>query len=459
MTAAAPRTAAPLRDILAACLDRRMPRIALLGFISGFPWVLIGSSLTQWLHESGFSRTSIGLFGLIFVVYAFNALWAPLVDRVRLPYLSRRLGARKAWIVLMQAVIFAAACAMALLTPAGHLWGVAFTGLVIAIASATQDVAIDALRIELVAESEQRQIAAGAAMTSAGWWAGFGVGGALALYLAEFYQVLGSDYAWQWVYLSLTVVVVLCVVLLVVTVSEPDATARFDAQRREQHEVWGDGGPGAWLVATWAMPVMRFMRRHGLRIGLALLLFVLLFKIGEAFLGRMSLVFYNEVGFDKTQIATYSKLIGSFTICAFSIIGGVINVRYGLFRGLLVSGVAMASTNLLFAALALAGPVVWLFAGAVVVDQFTSAVATVAFVAFLSQLCDRTWTATQYAALASLGNLSRTSLAAASGWLVDGLGGDWSLFFVITALMVAPSLVLLFGIRRPLAGSLRLDSG
>jgi PAT family beta-lactamase induction signal transducer AmpG len=197
------------------------------------------------------------------------------------------------------------------------------------------------------------------------------------------------------------------------------------------------------------MPVARFVRSHGVRVGAIIIATILLFKVGEAFLGRMSLVFYKEIGFSKADIALYQKGLGTISVCFFSVVGSVVNARYGLFRGILLSGIAMASTNLLFALLAW-HPVRWLFTCAVVTDQFTTAISTVAFVAFISQLCDRTYTATQYAAFASIGNLSRTTLSAGSGVVVDALGGNWTLFFVLTTLMVVPSLILLLVVRKDL---------
>ena len=183
-----------------------------------------------------------------------------------------------------------------------------------------------------------------------------------------------------------------------------------------------------------------------------------MFKIGEAFLGRMSLLFYSEVGFDEVQIATYSKLVGWGSIIVFSIIGSIFSVRFGLFKGLIICGIAMAATNLLFALLAAVGPDTKLFAVAVVGDQFTTAISTVAFVAFISQLCGRVYTATQYALLASLGNLSRTTLSAHSGQLVDFLDGDWMQFFILTTAMVIPSLLLLYLARHKLAPHLQIKS-
>jgi PAT family beta-lactamase induction signal transducer AmpG len=197
------------------------------------------------------------------------------------------------------------------------------------------------------------------------------------------------------------------------------------------------------------MPVARFLKTHGVRVGAIIIATIILFKVGEAFLGRMSLVFYKEIGFSKGEIALYQKGFGTVSVCIFAVIGSLINARYGLFRGIVLSGIAMASTNLLFALLA-AHPVKWLFTFAVVTDQFTAAISTVAFVAFISQLCDRTYTATQYAVFASLGNMSRTTLSAGSGVVVDALGGNWSLFFVITTVMVLPSLLLLLVVRKDL---------
>ena len=178
--------------------------------------------------------------------------------------------------------------------------------------------------------------------------------------------------------------------------------------------------------------------------------FIFLFKIGEAFLGRMSLVFYNEIGFSKSDIALYSKGLGWVTTVTFTVLGGLFAIRIGLVRAMFVSGIAMALTNLLFAFLAWTGKSELMFAAAVVMDDLTSSFATVTFVAFISMLVDRTYTATQYALLASIGTAGRTLFAASSGELVDWLEGDWGTFFAITTLMVVPSLVCLWAIRAKL---------
>ena len=438
------------RRALSVYRDMRMLKILLLGFISGFPWLLIGSMLSLWLKEEGLSRSSIGLFGLAFSVYAVNALWAPAVDGVRLPFFSA-LGRRRSWIVLMQIFIAAAAFGLFLLpSAAGALHLAAILIFMIAAASATQDVAIDALRIELIGKDEPEKVGPGAAMATSGWWLGFGGGKAVALPLVSFLQEAEVAAAWQWGYLAMLAVVILSSVLLILFVKESPAkaAAAVAVEKKEGRNIFLRAGD------IYAAPIKSFVSRHALRLALLLLAFVFFFKIGEAFLGRMSIVFYKEIGFSKNEIGLLSGGLGTITVCIFAVLGSGINARYGLYRGIVIGGIAMATTNLLFALLAF-WPERWLFGAAVVADQFTTSVSTVAFVAFISQLCAREYAATQYAALASLGNLSRTTLAAGSGFLIDGLDGDWPVFFLLTALMVTPSLLILFFRRSQIAPLMR----
>ncbi len=441
---------------LAIYADRRMARILLLGAISGLPWVLIGSSLNLWLKEDGLSRSTIGWAGLIFGVYAFNFMWAPLVDRVRFPWLSRRIGQRRAWIVVLQTVILACLVLWSVSEPASGLAGVVAVGLAIAIASATQDITIDALRIEQFGRSEDRQMTAGAAVAVVGWWSGFKLGGIVALVSADTLQQAGFANYWQLTFLIMGVVVIGCTLGLAM-VHEAPAAGRIAAQAEDEQRlatrlaIPGLAGSAAvWLAATVIGPLMSFLRQNGFAIALAVLGFIFLFKVGEAFLGRMSLVFFTEIGFTKSDIALYSKGFGWITTIAFTLLGGLVAIRAGVIPALFLSGIAMAGTNLLFAALAWSGKSEALFAVAVVLDDLTGAFATVTFVAFISMLVDRTYTATQYALLASIGTAGRTLLAASSGELVDWLEGDWGTFFVITTLMVIPSLVCLWAIRSAL---------
>ena len=440
-------------ESLAVYWERRMARIMLLGIISGFPWVLIGSSLTLWLKEDGLSRTAIGFAGLIFSVYAVNFLWAPLIDRIRIPWLTERLGHRRAWILTLQAVILASLVLWSFADPTANLAWVVGIGLVIAVASATQDIAVDALRIEQVGTSEGEAMAAGAAVAVVGWWTGYKLGGIVALEAATAFQNAGVEDYWQATFLVLGGLVILTNVGLLF-VHEQGTAERIASQAAEEDRIASSigasgrmGHVAAWLGGTVVSPLMSFFRRNGFAIALTVLGFIFLFKIGEAFMGRMSILFYREIGFSKSEIALYSKGLGWVTTVAFTVLGGFFAIRMGLIRAMFLSGIAMASTNLLFAVLFWVGKSEALFAAAVVMDDLTSAFATVTFVAFISMLVDRTYTATQYALLASIGTAGRTLLAGASGALVDWLEGDWATFFVMTTLMVIPSLICLWAIR------------
>ncbi len=436
--------------------DRRMIKILLLGAISGFPWVIIGSSLSLWLKEDGLSRSTIGWAGLIFAVYAFNYLWAPIIDRIRIPWLTNKIGHRRGWIVLMQSIILISLILWSVINPTTNLALVVSVGLIIAIASATQDITIDALRIEQIGENEGKSMQAGAAMAVVGWWTGYKLGGVVALTSAEFFQNLGFENYWQITFLVLGAVIIACNIGLMF-VNEALQTDRSESQKKTDKMIEDKLGTSnlltktiAWLTGTVAGPIISFFKKNGLNIALAILAFIFLFKIGEAFLGRMSVIFYKEIGFTKTDIALYSKGLGWLTTVIFTLLGGLFAIRSGVIKAMFVSGILMAFTNLLFSLLAWSGKSELLFAIAVIFDDMAAAFATVAFVAFISMLVDRTYTATQYALLASIGTAGRTTLAASSGALVDWLNGDWGIFFIITALMVIPSLIFLYMIRHKL---------
>jgi len=433
-----------------------MTKILLLGIISGFPWVLIGSSLSLWLKEDGLSRSTIGWAGLIFGVYAFNYLWAPLVDRIRIPWLTSKIGHRRGWIVVMQFIILISLVCWSLVDPTANLALVITIGLIIAIASATQDITVDALRIEQIGKDEGKSMQAGAAMAVVGWWTGYKLGGVIALNAAEYFQQIGFENYWQVTFLVLSIVIIACNIGLMF-VHEPQPTERQESQKETDQLIENKLGTSnifvkitAWITGAIGGPIISFFKKNGFKIALGILGFVFLFKIGEAFLGRMSIIFYKEIGFSKSDIALYSKGLGWITTIVFTLLGGLFAIRSGVIKAMFVSGILMASTNLLFSVLAWSGKSEWLFALAVIFDDMAAAFATVAFVAFISMLVDRTYTATQYALLASIGTAGRTTLAASSGAMVDWLNGDWGIFFIITAIMVIPSLIILWFIRNKL---------
>ncbi len=436
----------PLSLIPESYRDIRLLYIFLLGCSSGFPFVLIGSNLSGWLTDAGLSRASIAGMGAVFGIYAISFLWAPLVDRIKLPVLHDWLGHRRSWVFVLQGVMLVTVVLMAWTDPAANLRWTAVLALLVAVCGATQDIAIDAYRIDIIGKDAAR-VPAASAMGIIGWWTGFSLPGFIAFANAE---AIG----WAGVYLWMAAIMglLMCFTLLV---REP-ASNREALFRETELRYAGALHVGSsrserlvvWLTVTIVEPFAEFFRRNGWQLALAILLFVFLFKIGEAFLGRMSIVFYREVGFTNEQIAYYSKLVGFGLTILFTLVGSRINIRYGIVRGLFIGGIAMAASNLMFSWIALVGPSEKLFMAAILVDNFCAAFSSVAFVSFLTWLTGKTFSGTQYALLASLGTLGRTLLASSSGAMVDFLDGNWALFFLITALMVIPGLLLLLLIAR-----------
>ncbi|GAL11335.1 AmpG permease [Vibrio astriarenae] len=426
-------------DTLKSYLDRRLLWVFMLGCSSGFPWVLIGSNMSGWLTDAGLTRSAIGYFGSVFVVYAINFLWAPLVDRVKLPLLHRRLGQRRSWILLCQSFVLVATLFIAGVNPAENLMFTSMLALAIAIASATQDIAIDAFRIDTFPKTESSKLPQASAMAVIGWWTGYSLPGYLAFMNAD---AMG----WNGVYYGMAVIIVI-LMMFTLFVGEPITNRdALQAEAEQRHNQVVQSKLVSWLSVTLIEPFIDFFKRNGVRVAVTLLLFVFLFKIGEAFLGRMSITFYKEVGFTNEQIGYYSKLIGWGATMLFTLVGSMFNVRFGIVRGLMIGGIAMSASNLMFAWIAKVGPSETLFLATIFVDNFTTAFSTVAFVSFLTVLTGQAFSATQYALLASLGNLGRTTLASFSGELADWLN-DWSIFFIITALMVIPSLIMLYSLR------------
>ncbi|MCG7499498.1 MFS transporter [Vibrio sp. Of7-15] len=420
-------------------LDKRLLWVFMLGCSSGFPWVLIGSNMSGWLKDAGLTRAAIGYFGSVFAVYAINFLWAPLVDRVKLPLLGKALGQRRSWILLCQSLVLLCTLKIAGLDPTQNLMLTSMFALLIAIASATQDIAIDAFRIDTFSKAESHKMPQGSAMAVVGWWTGYSLPGYLAFINAD-------SIGWNGVYYGMAAIVALLMVFTLL-VGEPQTNRdELQHQAEERHSKVVRSKVAAWFTVTIIEPFWDFFKRNGVKTALTLLLFVFLFKIGEAFLGRMSIIFYKEVGFSNEQIGYYSKLIGWGATVFFTLVGSMFNVKFGIVRGLMIGGIAMAGSNLMFAWIAAVGPNEDLFLATILVDNFTTAFSTVAFVSFLTVLTGQAFSATQYALLASLGNFGRTTLASFSGELADVLN-SWPIFFILTSVMVIPSLLMLYSLR------------
>jgi PAT family beta-lactamase induction signal transducer AmpG len=429
------------RETASVYLTRKMVVIFLLGVSSGLPSPLVFGTLSIWLKELGLSRTSIGVFSLVLTAYTINFLWAPLIDRLAIPVLTRRRGRRRSWGLVIQVLLLVAIFSISLIDPAVDLYAFAVVIAVVAFLSASQDIVIDAYRIEYL---EPEQYGAGAAMAVYGWMTGANVvGGFVALYLAEFLD-------WQTMYQVMAAFVLVGIVTLQVA-GEPPRSGAAEADERETAlaERLAAGAESAryllartmaWLYVSLIAPFRDFMTRDG---WLLILLFIVLFKVGDAFLGRMANVFYVELDFSKSDIAEYSKAFGLVAFLVGGAIGGLMVKRYGMLKALLAAGILMSVTNLLYAALALSGKSYPMFATAVFFDNLTTGMSLTAFVAYLSSLCNLAFTATHYALLASLGNFARTQFGASSGWIVDQLGGDWALFFCMTVVAALPGLALL----------------
>jgi PAT family beta-lactamase induction signal transducer AmpG len=418
-------------------LDRRFLTVLILGFSSGFPWVLHGSVLTLWMQSEGLSRSEIGFIGGVTAIYAVNWMWSPFIDKFRLPFLFKKFGQRRSWILLTQAVMIIFILLLSQASPQGNLITLGLFALGIAFASATQDIAVDAYRIMLFdpAEADQK-LAYSSAMATVGWWSGYGfIGGAMALYLGG--ETIGLS--WPQVYLVLAGVYAVLMVLITLSPEPPQENELAIALSGKLERL----SFANWFNQYIAAPFIEFFTRCGTRLAVAILLFLFCFRIGEAMLGRMSLVFYVELGFTTEDIALYQKFFGGLATVVFSLLGAVINTRYGVMRGMLVGGIAMAASNLLYAVMAEVGPEPWLFVLTLLVDNFCGAFATVAVISFMSYFASRTYTGTQFALMTSISNFGRTTLAASSGAIVDGMNGNWPLFFVFTTVIVLPALILL----------------
>ena len=406
-------------------VDRRVVAIFFLGFSSGLPLLLVFSTLSLWLTDEGISKTVIGIFALVRTPYTFKFLWAPLIDRLPFPLLTARLGRRRAWVVATQVALMAAILALAMTTPSLTPGLTAVLAVLVAFCSASQDIVIDAYRIEILAEEEQ---GAGAAMVVSGYRVGMLMAGAGAISLAD---VL----SWHAVYsiMAAMVVVGLVTILLSPEPKEPEGGAHEGDEMSDD-----DGARFGWLQGAVVAPFSDFMRRDG---WVFILLFIMLYKLGDAYLGVMANPFYVEMGFTKNEIAAVSKVFGLGATIMGGLIGGVLVYRYGIRASLLIAGVLMAASNLVFAVQAMVGHSVPMLMITIAVENLTGGMGTTAFVAYLSSLCNMAYTATQYALLSSFMAFARDVLSASSGWLADHV--DWVTFFVVTTFAALPGLVLL----------------
>lgn len=404
-------------------MDKRMLTMIALGFSSGFPLLLVFGTLNLWLKDAGISYAAIGLFSLVKTPYSFKWAWSPLIDRIRLP-LFCRLGRRRGWALFTQIILMLSILCMSTVNPSASPLTMAFFAVLVTIASASQDIVLDAYRIESFSSKEQ---GAGVAIFVLGYRFGLIFSGAGAIWMA-------SVMSWNNVYVIMSLGALIGMIAILCS-KEP-------AQDSKKTQVSYSGSLRKrikkFLLTAVYDPFKNFMRKPDWAI---ILLFIFFYRMSDAYMGPMAYPFYDDMGFSKVEIAYVSKLYGMIATILGGIAGGLIINRFGIMKSLFWFGVLQGITNLMFVAQSYAGHNIYLLTVTISLDNISAGMGATALVAYLSSLCNIAYTATQYALLSSLMSFARDVFAATSGFLADHV--SWDIFFFITALMVIPGLILL----------------
>ena len=422
--------------------DRRILSILLLGFSSGLPRLLTLSTLAWWMSKTGVDLTTIGLFALVGLPYSIKFLWAPAVDEIRIPVLTRYLGRRRSWTLVTQAALMIAIAGLGTTDPAANAAATAAWAFALTFASASQDIVIDAYRVESLEESQQ---GAGAAAIQLGYRLGMWVAGAGAL-------ALSTVLDWPAVYAIMAALVSVGVVTILMS-PEPKPNSGLPPSEIEKRGVdyllnrshWPKkiAGAAARFYSAVVIPFLDLTRHH---LWAAILLFVLLFKFGEALLGVMAFPFYEQIGFTAGEIAVVSKTFGVIVTLLGGIVGGLLVGKIGITKTLILGGVTQMLSNLMFAAQAAVGPDVSFLVLTITIENLSGGIASASFVAYLSGLCNIAYTASQYAFLSAIGTASLNVLSAGGGWVASQM--DWVSFFIVTTFAAAPGLLILFWLIR-----------
>ena len=420
----------PWRDVFAVYAEPATLRMLLLGFSAGLPLLLVFGTLSFWLREAGINRTTIGYLSWVGLAYAFKWVWAPLVDRMPIPVLTRLLGRRRSWLLASQIVIMSALIGIGLTDPRLALTPVVWCALAIAFGSATQDIALDAYRIES-ADTERQAALAAAYQTGyriAMIWAGAG-----ALWIAARAEVTGvvgyQQGAWQTAYwiMAASMLIGVATVLL-----SPEPAARAFKPARNASE---------WLQGALIEPFADFLRRYGKQ-AILILALIAIYRISDVVMGIMANPFYVDMGYTKDEVAAVTKIYGVIMTLVGAFVGGVLAMRFGVMRVLMLGAVLSAASNLLFAWLTTRGHDVMGLTFVISADNLSSGIASAAFIAYLSSLTNINYSATQYALFSSMMLLLPKFLAGYSGKYVDAFG--YGNFFTATALLGLPVLVLVY---------------
>ena len=415
------------RETLLIYTNPRVIAMTFLGFSGGLPFLLVFSTLTAWLTEGNVSRSTIGFFAWIGITYSTKVLWAPVVDSIRVPFLTNILGQRRSWMLIGQIGIASGLVLMSLIGPS-DLLTLSFCAFLVAFSSATQDVAIDAFRIESAEPEHQGAMSAAYVF---GYRLALLVAGAGALYLAEYFS-------WTITYIVMASLMLVGVVTVLLVV-EPDRQA--DLFPLELSAI----GLRRWFTGAVVGPFVDFFSRNG-KVAFIILLFISVFRLSDIAMGIMANPFYLDMGYSKTEIANVAKVFGFFMSIAGSVICGVLIVKWGLMRPLLIGAVAVALTNLLFASLSVLEPNVSYLAIVISADNISGGFAATAFIAYLSSLTNRAYTATQYALFSSLMTLPGKFISGFSGLVVDNFG--YFEFFFVAAILGIPAILLVVWLSR-----------
>jgi MFS transporter, PAT family, beta-lactamase induction signal transducer AmpG len=420
--------ALPWRDALQVYLEPATLRMLALGFSAGLPLLLVLGTLSFRLREAGIDRTTIGYLSWVGLAYGFKWVWAPLVDRLPIPPLTTLLGRRRGWLLLAQAMVIAGIVGMAFNDPRAGLAPLIWCALLVAFGSATQDIALDAFRIESAATRKQAALAAAyqTGYRLAMIWAGAGV-----LWIAAWAEIAGSagyqNGAWKAAYLAMAASMAVGVITVLLS-PEPARVALPKAKNAAE-----------WLQSVLVEPFADFIRRYRWQAALILAL-IAVYRISDVVMGIMANPFYVDMGFTKDEVATVSKIYGVVMTLAGAFVGGVLSMRFGVMRVLMLGAVLSAASNLLFAGLASRGHDLTALVLVVSADNLAGGIASAAFIAYLSSLTNISYSATQYALFSSLMLLLPKFIAGYSGLFVDHYG--YSAFFIATAALGAPVLLL-----------------
>ena len=426
------------RSALSVYSRPRVIAMSFLGFSAGLPFLLVFSTLSAWLRDSGLALSTIGFFSWIGITYSIKVFWAPVVDRTPIFILTRRMGKRRSWMLSAQFLIALGLAGMALSDPHSQLQQIAIFALLVAFGSATQDITIDAYRIEAVDRLLQGAMAASYVF---GYRVALLVAGAGAFYIA-------AAQTWQYAYFTMACLMGIGVITTLV-IAEPahpvsEATGQLESELEQKMGLGESDHPisrtAAWFAGAVVSPFVEFFRRNGL-LALLILLLIGTFRLSDITMGVMANPFYLDLGFSKIEIANVTKVFGFFMTILGAGLGGIFVLRYGIYKPLLLGAILVPVTNLFFVWLAVSEPDLVSLAVVISVDNLSGGFATSAFIAYLSSLTNTTYTATQYALFSSLMTLPAKIIGGFSGIMVEAAG--YAYFFLYAGLLGAPALLLI----------------